>query len=151
MKPTITYHPYQPKTGQRCSCKRGQQRDNCPQCEGTGWIIDFRAIRALKPAPSTSHDPMNPSPAIHPAVQQLNSLVAYFDAVTEGRWDRLTGSALLRQAEVSIGRRTAARLNVAMLQVRQLRQIDAEAPGCPQDAPDAPTATLTPPTHQNAS
>jgi hypothetical protein len=35
---------YQPKTGQRCGCKRGIQRDNCPQCEGTGWIIDFRAI-----------------------------------------------------------------------------------------------------------
>lgn len=36
---------YQPKTGQRCSCKRGLERDNCPQCEGTGWVIDFRAIR----------------------------------------------------------------------------------------------------------
>ena len=37
---------YQPKTGQACSCKRGVQRDNCPQCEGTGTIIDFAAIRA---------------------------------------------------------------------------------------------------------
>lgn len=37
--------PYQPKTGERCSCRRGIERDNCPQCEGTGWIIDFRAIR----------------------------------------------------------------------------------------------------------
>ena len=37
---------YQPKTGQRCSCKRGVYRDNCPQCEGTGWVIDFAAIRA---------------------------------------------------------------------------------------------------------
>lgn len=37
---------YQPKTGQKCSCKRGIQRDNCPTCEGTGWAIDFRAIRA---------------------------------------------------------------------------------------------------------
>ncbi len=36
---------YQPKTGARCSCKRGIQRDNCPTCEGTGWIIDFAAIR----------------------------------------------------------------------------------------------------------
>jgi hypothetical protein len=36
---------YQPKTGQRCTCKRGQQRDNCPECEGTGWVIDFRKIR----------------------------------------------------------------------------------------------------------
>lgn len=36
---------YQPKTGQRCACKPGMQRDNCPTCEGTGWEIDFRAIR----------------------------------------------------------------------------------------------------------
>jgi hypothetical protein len=38
--------PYQPKTGAKCSCKRGQQRDNCPNCEGTGQVIDFVAIRA---------------------------------------------------------------------------------------------------------
>jgi hypothetical protein len=37
---------YQPKTGAKCSCKRGVQRDNCPSCEGTGWVIDFAAIRA---------------------------------------------------------------------------------------------------------
>ena len=37
---------YQPKTGQKCFCKRGIQRDNCPTCEGTGWVIDFAAIRA---------------------------------------------------------------------------------------------------------
>ena len=37
---------YQPKTGARCACKRGVQRDNCPTCEGTGWVIDFAAIRA---------------------------------------------------------------------------------------------------------
>jgi len=36
---------YQPKTGAKCSCKRGVQRDNCPNCEGTGMVIDFRAIR----------------------------------------------------------------------------------------------------------
>jgi hypothetical protein len=36
---------YQPKTGVKCGCKRGVQRDNCPNCEGTGWIIDFKAIR----------------------------------------------------------------------------------------------------------
>jgi hypothetical protein len=37
---------YQPKTGERCTCKPGVYRDNCPACEGTGWRIDFRAIRA---------------------------------------------------------------------------------------------------------
>jgi hypothetical protein len=36
---------YQPKTGARCSCRRGVQRDNCPACEGTGMLIDFAAIR----------------------------------------------------------------------------------------------------------
>jgi len=36
---------YQPKTGAACGCKRGVQRDNCPNCEGTGWVIDFKAIR----------------------------------------------------------------------------------------------------------
>ena len=36
---------YQPKTGERCGCKRGVQRDNCPECEGTGWRINFRMIR----------------------------------------------------------------------------------------------------------
>lgn len=37
---------YQPKTGQRCGCRPGVQRDNCPACEGTGWRVDFAAIRA---------------------------------------------------------------------------------------------------------
>lgn len=36
---------YQPKTGVKCGCKPGVHRDNCGNCEGTGWIIDFRAIR----------------------------------------------------------------------------------------------------------
>ena len=36
---------YQPKTGEKCNCKKGVQRDNCPACEGTGWRIDFAAIR----------------------------------------------------------------------------------------------------------
>lgn len=38
---------YQPKTGQRCTCRPGVERDNCPVCEGTGQRIDFAAIRAL--------------------------------------------------------------------------------------------------------
>ena len=39
---------YQPKTGAKCSCKRGIHRDNCPNCEGTGMVIDFRAIHARR-------------------------------------------------------------------------------------------------------
>jgi hypothetical protein len=45
-EPVIAARPYQPKTGARCSCKPGIARDNCPACEGTGWRIDFAAIRA---------------------------------------------------------------------------------------------------------
>lgn len=37
---------YQPKTGAPCNCRPGMQRDNCPACEGTGWRIDFAAIRS---------------------------------------------------------------------------------------------------------
>jgi hypothetical protein len=36
---------FQPKTGAKCGCNRGIQRDNCPNCEGTGWVIDFKRIR----------------------------------------------------------------------------------------------------------
>jgi hypothetical protein len=45
------HRPYQPKTGAKCGCKRGIERDNCANCEGTGWVIDFRAIREWKPEP----------------------------------------------------------------------------------------------------
>lgn len=49
---------YQPKTGERCACRRGIERDNCPSCEGTGWRIDFRAIREkpLQDPPDTFGD-----------------------------------------------------------------------------------------------
>ncbi len=49
---------YQPKTGQRCTCKRGQERDNCPRCEGTGQVIDFAAIRAR----ASGHPIRDPEP-----------------------------------------------------------------------------------------
>lgn len=44
---------YQPKTGAKCSCKRGVERDNCPTCEGTGWVIDFHLILARRAKPVT--------------------------------------------------------------------------------------------------
>jgi hypothetical protein len=36
-----------PKTGSKCSCRRGQERDNCAACEGSGYVIDFAAIRKM--------------------------------------------------------------------------------------------------------
>jgi len=46
--PQLARRAYQPKTGQPCHCRPGRERDNCPDCEGTGWRIDFRAIRARR-------------------------------------------------------------------------------------------------------
>lgn len=40
---------YQPKTGAKCGCRRGVERDNCPNCEGTGHVVDFHAIRNAPP------------------------------------------------------------------------------------------------------
>lgn len=51
---------YQPKTGAACSCRPGVERDNCPQCEGTGGRIDFAAIRATH-RPSIDHGLLSPS------------------------------------------------------------------------------------------
>lgn len=42
----IDRKPYQPKTGAACLCHKGLERDNCPDCEGTGMRIDFAKIRA---------------------------------------------------------------------------------------------------------
>lgn len=53
----MTTTEYQPKTGQPCHCKRGQARDNCPDCEGTGQRIDFAKIRAR--TVRAPIDPMN--------------------------------------------------------------------------------------------
>ena len=39
---------HQPRTNQRCDCRPGRERDNCSSCEGTGWRIDFAAIRARR-------------------------------------------------------------------------------------------------------
>ena len=60
---------YQPKTGQPCGCKRGQQRDNCPECEGTGQRIDFQALRQgwCKPCGFPRHACLNPSEHVNPA------------------------------------------------------------------------------------
>lgn len=41
----MSKNEYQPKTGAKCGCRRGVQRDNCSNCEGTGWVIDFATIR----------------------------------------------------------------------------------------------------------
>lgn len=39
---------YQPKTGAKCTCRKGVQRDNCASCEGTGYRIDFKRVRESK-------------------------------------------------------------------------------------------------------
>jgi len=56
VKPMPTTAEYQPKTGQPCSCKPGVQRDNCPQCEGTGMRIDFAKIREKNKSGAAVHE-----------------------------------------------------------------------------------------------
>ena len=63
---------YQPKTGERCTCGPGIERDNCPQCEGTGERIDFKAIRERKlTTTETKH-----TPGIERAAEEINSHLA---------------------------------------------------------------------------
>lgn len=49
---------YSPKTGSKCGCKRGIERDNCPSCEGTGMCIDFKAIRDRKRYEDHQYNPI---------------------------------------------------------------------------------------------
>jgi hypothetical protein len=49
---------YQHKTGAKCGCKKGIERDNCPSCEGTGNVIDFAAIRSANMTPQPTHTPL---------------------------------------------------------------------------------------------
>lgn len=48
---------WQPKTGERCHCRRGVERSNCPDCEGTGYKIDFARIRAATARPAPDPEP----------------------------------------------------------------------------------------------
>jgi hypothetical protein len=41
---------YTPRTGRRCACRPGLERDNCPRCEGAGWVIDFARIHRARRA-----------------------------------------------------------------------------------------------------
>lgn len=62
---------YQPKTGDKCHCKRGIQRDNCPACEGTGWLIDFAAIRARHSRNARPMEDSEPTGSGEPPVQEV--------------------------------------------------------------------------------
>lgn len=46
-----------------CHCRPGVARDNCPDCEGTGKRIDFRALRALQASPAASVTAPTPTTA----------------------------------------------------------------------------------------
>ena len=39
-----------PLTGDACYCRPGVERDNCPQCEGTGREINWTAFHAARRA-----------------------------------------------------------------------------------------------------
>ena len=60
-KPNMkTTTQYQPKTGEPCFCRPGMQRDNCPTCEGTGWRVDFKAIRERALRKDTDNPTLTP-------------------------------------------------------------------------------------------
>ena len=37
-----------------CNCKPGRERDNCPNCEGTGRAIDFKTLRETPATPAAA-------------------------------------------------------------------------------------------------
>jgi hypothetical protein len=76
---------YQPKTGQKCYCKPGEERDNCPNCEGTGEVIDFKSIRDRNKSKTESWDALN---------QGLNKKVVsdFFGEVTKEKAKELLDS-----------------------------------------------------------
>ena len=47
---------YSPKTGAKCGCRRGVERDNCPNCEGSGYAIDFKKIHDAKKRKEEKND-----------------------------------------------------------------------------------------------
>ena len=61
---------FQPKTGERCNCRRGVQRDNCPECEGTGMRIDFKAIRERGKALAAHREALGPHSDIDKAIAE---------------------------------------------------------------------------------
>lgn len=89
---------YQPKTGQQCSCRRGLVRDNCPACEGTGWVIDFAAIRE-RSAALRKDENRGPMP-ICPNCGQWQHL-GEIGTPSEGIWDcfnNCVSKGLVREA-----------------------------------------------------
>jgi hypothetical protein len=74
-------HP--PRTGAKCFCKRGVQRDNCPECEGTGWKIDFVKLRARVARPivpiELNRDPCGYGLKIPPEYMLANNLDLHHD------------------------------------------------------------------------
>jgi len=77
---------YQPKTGQPCHCKQGVQRDNCPACEGTGWRIDFAAIRA--------HALDGSDDAIEARIVALRTELSAYHALHDGLSDMIESGRL---------------------------------------------------------
>lgn len=70
----------------KCHCKPGRQRDNCPDCEGTGERIDFAAIRR-EAIPRTAHDCLPGEPASNIKSARIAGRYRTPDGKTQIEWE----------------------------------------------------------------
>ena len=89
---------YQPKTGDPCHCRRGQERDNCSVCEGTGQQIDFAAIRTLLGPANGQPSPVTVAKVTHKknggrmTCQEQHARALLFPTIAERPLVRLAGA-----------------------------------------------------------
>jgi len=100
---------YTPRTGARCYCRPGLERDNCPNCEGTGWAIDFRALHAArkiaKKNPSNAQWDTIPGPTLMQRLKVWRKLRTMSNLGARRRWY----TENIKEALTQIRRRKARR------------------------------------------
>jgi hypothetical protein len=111
---------YQPKTGQKCGCKRGVQRDNCPACEGTGMRIDFAAIRARTQSPHAALIASMDSGEYDTEAMQIDDRNRHFspDAIEDYRHENIV-IASLQNGQFTQAKKQCASFGLEYAEMRQ--------------------------------